>query len=362
MDILRQSLQKQNLNIMQTTCSTIYSTTSSTIPSDSPECQKVQTPAWVAQNKTTGEKFNSTTKQTELQDIVSKEMIRKFEKINKAFNSYKPLLSKVLTKARENSATKTYSSYFEKWKIWATQFPEFNVLPANKFHIVLYMIHLLQTGKTFPVIRMSYFATNCFHSIVGYQNPCPTSLPYNAVEGIKRILAYSTTKKSPVTVSQLCEMYNYFETKTILICVLSFMGFLRFSEVIKLSRCDITKNKAFLSIFIEKSKTGVYREGSWVYLTKLDTVLCPIELVSQNFKKGNIRGNCQKYNFRGIITTKSHSKLRSCDKHISYTCVRENVIEGLKNIGVDTKLFGLHSLRAAGATAAANLGVNDRPF
>ena len=51
-------------------------------------------------------------------------MIRKFEEVNKSFNSYKALLSKVLTKARENSTTKTYSSYFEKWKIWATQFPE----------------------------------------------------------------------------------------------------------------------------------------------------------------------------------------------------------------------------------------------
>ena len=127
-------------------------------------------------------------------------------------------------------------------------------------------------------------------------------------------------------------------------------------------RCDIIKNKTFLSIFIEKSKKDIYREGSWVYLTKLDTVLCPIELVSQYFKKGNISDNCQKYIFRGIITTKSHSKLRSCDKHISYTCVRENVIEGLKNIVAETKLFGLHSLRAGGATAAANLGVNDRRF
>ena len=297
-------------------------------------------------------------------------MIRKLEKVNKSFNSYKPLLSKVLTKARENSTTKTNSSYFEKWKIWTTQFPEVNVLPADEFHIVLYLIHLLQTGKTFPVIRMSYFAINYFHSIVGYQNPCPTSLPYNLLEGIKRILAYSATKKSPVTVSQLYEMYNYFGTKTIslsnlrtiLICGLSFMGFLRFSEVIKLIRSDIIKNNTFLSIFIEKSKTDVYREGSWVSLTKLDTVLCPIELVSQYFKKGNIRDNCQKYIFRGIITTKSHSKLRSCDKHISYTCVRENVIEDLKNIGAETRLFGLHSLRAGVATAAANLGVNDRLF
>ena len=140
------------------------------------------------------------------------------------------------------------------------------------------------------------------------------------------------------------------------------MGFLRFNEAIKLRRCDIIINKTFLSLFIQNSKTDVYREGSWVYLTKLDTALCPIELISHYFKKGNIKGNCQKCIFRGIITTKSHSKLRNCDKHVSYTCVRENVIEGLKNIGAETKLFGLHSLRVGGATAAANLGVNDRLF
>ena len=157
-------------------------------------------------------------------------MIRKFEKVNKSFNSFKSLPSKVLTKARENSTTKTYSSCFEKQKIWATQFPEVNVLPANEFHIVLYMIHLLPTGKIFPVIRISYFAMNYFHSTVGYQNPCSISLPY-----------------------------------------------------------------FFLPSFLE--------------------------LVNQYFKKGNIRYSCQKYIFRGIITTKSHSKLRTCDKHITYTCV-----------------------------------------
>ena len=101
------------------------------------------------------------------------------------------------------------------------------------------------------------------------------------------------------------------------------MGFLRFSEVVKLSYCDIIINKTFLSKFIEKSKTDVYRERSWVYVTNLDTTLCPTELVSQYFKKGNIKDNSEKYIFRGIITPKSHSKLRSCDKHISYTCVRE---------------------------------------
>ena len=75
MDILHQSLQKQSLNIIQTTPSTIPSTTPFTMPSDSPERQKVQTSAWTAESKATGEKtvrkFNSTTKQTELEGKVS---------------------------------------------------------------------------------------------------------------------------------------------------------------------------------------------------------------------------------------------------------------------------------------------------
>ena len=49
MDILRQSLQKQNLNTMQTTRSKILST----IPSDTPELAKVQILEWVAENKVT---------------------------------------------------------------------------------------------------------------------------------------------------------------------------------------------------------------------------------------------------------------------------------------------------------------------
>ena len=109
---------------------------------------------------------------------------------------------------------------------------------------------LTSNRKTFPIIRMSFFTINYFHSIVGY-NPCPTILLHNVLEDIKKILAYSATKESPVTVSQLYKMYNYFRSKTIslsnlqtiAICVLSFMGFLPFSEVIKLRRCDIIIKK-----------------------------------------------------------------------------------------------------------------------
>ena len=46
-----------------------------------------------------------------------------------------------------------------------------------------------------------------------------------------------------------------------LLCVLSFMGFLRFSEVINLKNSDIILKKTHMSIFIEKNKADIYREG-----------------------------------------------------------------------------------------------------
>ena len=47
---------------------------------------------------------------------------------------------------------------------------------------------------------------------------------------------------------------------------------------------------------------------------------------------------------------------------ISYTRTREVVLHAFSQLGYSTKVFGLHSLRSGGATAAANAGVNDRLF
>ena len=83
------------------------------------------------------------------------------------------------------------------------------------------------------------------------------------------------------------------------------MCFLPFSEVAKMRCCDIIINKIFLSIFVEKSKTEVFQERSWDYLTKLDAGLCPPELVNQYFKKGNISNNCQ-ITSSGVLTPRNY--------------------------------------------------------
>ena len=47
---------------------------------------------------------------------------------------------------------------------------------------------------------------------------------------------------------------------------------------------------------------------------------------------------------------------------MSYSRLRELLLAKIEQLGMDPKLFGMHSLRAGGATAAANAGVPDRLF
>ena len=65
--------------------------------------------------------------------------------------------------------------------------------------------------------------------------------------------------------------------------------------------------------------------------------------------------------FRGITRCKKGERLRSSGI-LSYTRLRELFKAKLTELGFDTNLFGLHSLRAGGASAAANAGVPDRLF
>ena len=63
--------------------------------------------------------------------------------------------------------------------------------------------------------------------------------------------------------------------------------------------------------------------------------------------------------FRSLHFVKSNASYTLRSTGISYTRTREVVLHAFSQLGYSTKLFGLHSLRSGGATAAANAGVND---
>lgn len=63
--------------------------------------------------------------------------------------------------------------------------------------------------------------------------------------------------------------------------------------------------------------------------------------------------------FRGIVKTKEGEGLHRTGG-LSYSRLRELLLEKISKLGFDPALFGMHSLLAGDATAAANSGVQDR--
>ena len=68
------------------------------------------------------------------------------------------------------------------------------------------------------------------------------------------------------------------------------------------------------------------------------------------------------YIFRPLSKCRAGHKLVSVNKPISYSSIRGYFKRSFKDIVLDVSQFGTHSLRAGGASAAANAGVQDRLF
>ena len=75
-------------------------------------------------------------------------------------------------------------------------------------------------------------------------------------------------KKSQITPSHLLSMYNLFkeggdnnlrDLRTLTICILAYAGYLRLSKVSLLKRDDIDIQDAYMKLFLEQSKTRIYR-------------------------------------------------------------------------------------------------------
>ena len=183
------------------------------------------------------------------------------------------------------------------------------------------------------------------------------------------MLAHKTTKKKPITPEILSDLVDRFagveadldDVWVITWCLIGFAGFLRYSELAALRESDLCIFPQHMEIFIESSKTDQYRDGAWVVVARTMTKICPVKMTERYISLGEISGSPDLQFFRGIIRTKNGVKLRT-KGGLSYTRMRELLLEKLEAIGLNPKLYGLHSLHAGGATAAANAGVPDRLF
>jgi integrase len=58
--------------------------------------------------------------------------------------------------------------------------------------------------------------------------------------------------------------------------LIAYAGFLKSSELLNIRCSDVTFEKSHMAIFIEKSKTDIYRDGQWVVIARTDSDMCPV--------------------------------------------------------------------------------------
>ena len=280
------------------------------------------------------------------------------------------ILPMIVLRGRAPSTVKKYSGAFLRWKKWATQKYDGQAsLPAKPLHVALYLTYLVQKSSTSAPVEEASNAISWAHQLAVVDDPTQHDLVKQVLAGARRILAHKTTKKEPITPEILERLVDEFaqqnaeldDIRIVTICLVGFAGFLRYSELEALKESDLQIFPDHMEIFIESSKTDQYRDGAWVVIARTSSKTCPVAMTERYVQLAGISGSSDLNLFRGIVRTKNGIKLRT-QGGLSYTRMRELLLEKLAHLGLDTKIYGLHSLRSGGATAAANAGVPDRLF
>ena len=277
-------------------------------------------------------------------------------------------LPDTLLSGKADSTTKKYFGAFQRWKLWAEAKQEVPSFPAQEAHIVLYLQHLRQSVQSKSAIEEAVNALSWLHQAAGLLPVSGLPLVQAALAGHRRMLAQPKVRKEPVTAEMLRAMVDaagpepsLSEVRLLAVCLLAFAGFLRCEELLKLVCADVEFNAEGLVLSIKSSKTDQFREGASLVVARTGASTCPVEMMERYFRMGHLNVGSHDRVFRAVVHTKEGEKLRKSGG-LSYSRLRELLLEKISQLGMDPGQFGMHSLRAGGATAAANAGVPDRLF
>ena len=245
-------------------------------------------------------------------------------------------LPQVLIRDRAPKTVEAYIRAYRTWKRWAERH-KIIFLPADIVSFALYLV--------VSTVNSAVYGVSWVHKKSGYQEPAEHPLIKQIREGAKRILARPAGRKTPLEadlVERLIERLekgNLLQLQLAVFIALGFYGFLRWDDLSNLTVDRLQFESSHLAVFLERRKNNQFREGSWVMFARSKTNPCPVHVV-----------HC-------FIAQGGHDK-----SSMTYSRANQLLKMELQSEGLDGKSYGIHSLRAGGASAAAALGVPDQLF
>ena len=102
----------------------------------------------------------------------------------------------------------------------------------------------------------------------------------------------------------------------------------------------------YIKIFVPRSKTDVYRECNYVYISTSGTRYRPVGVLRKYMDLAGIHVRSNLPLFRPLVFHRCNSSYSLRDAIISYTSCREILMNSLKQLGFNADDYGLHSLRS----------------
>ena len=110
-----------------------------------------------------------------------------------------------------------------------------------------------------------------------------------------------------------------------------------------------------------RSKTDVYREGNFVFISASGSKYCPVGVLQRYLDLSGIDLNSPLPLFRPLVFHRSTSSYTLRSGKISYTTCRDILRDTLSQLGYNSNDYGLHSLRSGGISAAVHNSRNSIP-
>ena len=197
--------------------------------------------------------------------------------------------------SRAPSTSSKYFSSYNRWRSWAREHG-WTVFLASPFHFAIYLRHLMTGAKTASPLESAIHRIAWFHQLGGEPFPSDHPLVKSTLAGAQRLLAHQTTKKEPITVSQLEQlvaskadsMASLYNIRSVVICLLAFAAFLRFYELAKLVLSDVKIENDMLKLFIQFSKTDQYRDGAWIVVASSRKATCPVAMMNRYLHRAGL--------------------------------------------------------------------------
>jgi integrase len=210
------------------------------------------------------------------------------------------------------------------------------------------------------------------HSLAGLETPTRNPLVLETINGLKRKLARPSVRKEPFEREHIHKLIEAVNTDSItdvrntLIIVLAYFAFLRVDELRHVENQHLKISSSHLEITLPRSKCDQLRQGTQVLIARLGGKYCPIKLleyyITLKTNVSNETDSGSQYFFRRLLVKKSGITLTDKVVPMTYSNIRDVVKRKATQLGLDPKRFGTHSMRAGGATTAANSLVADRIF